>query len=394
MVLVTVVSSRLISREIERRREIDRGLRASEARYRLLVDRNLAAIARTRRDGVVLECNQAMVRLLGCGSRDEVLGMNASDFYADPADRERLVSGFAPGGGVVDREVRFRRKNGDLIWVSITFLEYEDEGQPSFEAVMLDITDRKATSARIEELNAALARQIQDLAAANQELDAFSYSISHDLRAPLRAMQGFSEALLEDYGERLDATGHDYAQRIVAASRQMDALIQDLLAYSRLVRAEVSLDPVSLETVVDEACGALEMEIKDREGEVLVERPLARVMAHRAVLGQIVSNLVGNALKFTSPGTPPRVRIRTERAGGRVRLWVEDNGIGIAPEHRERIFRAFERLHGIQQYPGTGIGLAIVQKGAARLGGQAGVESEPGAGSRFWVELAPAEAAA
>jgi PAS domain S-box-containing protein len=390
----TVVSSRLISREIERRREIDRGLRASEARYRLLVDRNLAAIARTRRDGVVLECNEAMVRLLGCASREEVLGMNASQFYADPAEREHLVSGFAPGGGVVDREVRFRRKNGDLIWVSITFLEYEDEGQPSFEAVMLDITDRKATSARIEELNAALARQNHDLGAANQELDAFSYSISHDLRAPLRAMQGFSEALLEDYGERLDATGHDYARRIVAASRQMDALIQDLLAYSRLVRAEVSLDPVSLETVVDEACGALEIEVKELGGEIAVERPLGRVLAHRSVLGQIVTNLLSNAVKFTKPDTPPRVRVRSERAHGRVRLWVEDNGIGIASEHRERIFRAFERLHGMQQYPGTGIGLAIVQKGAARLGGQAGVESEPGAGSRFWVELAEAEATA
>ena len=394
VVVVTVVSSRLISREIERRREIDRGLRASEARYRLLVDRNLAAIARTRRDGTVLECNEAMVRLVGYDSREEVLGMNASQFYADPAEREHLVSGFAPGGGVVDREVRFRRRNGDLIWVSITFLEYEDEGQPSFEAVMLDITDRKATSARIEELNAALARQNRDLGAANQELDAFSYSISHDLRAPLRAMQGFSEALLEDYGERLDATGHDYARRIVTASRQMDALIQDLLAYSRLVRAEVSLEPVSLETVVDEACGALEIEVKDLGGEIAVERPLGRVLAHRAVLGQIVTNLLSNAVKFTKPDTPPRVRVRSEKAHGRVRLWVEDNGIGIASEHRERIFRAFERLHGVQQYPGTGIGLAIVQKGAARLGGQAGVESEPGAGSRFWVELADAGATA
>ena len=393
VVVVTVVSSLLISREIERRREIDRGLRASEARYRLLVDRNLAAIARTRRDGAVLECNDAMVRLLGCASREEVLGMNASDFYAEPADRERLVSGFAPGGGVVDREVRFRRKNGELIWVSITFLEYEDEGQPSFEAVMLDITDRKTTSGRIEELNAVLARQIGDLAAANQELDAFSYSISHDLRAPLRAMQGFSEALLEDYGERLDATGHDYANRIVAGSRQMDVLIQDLLAYSRLVRAEVSLDPVSLETVVDEARGALELEVKERGGEIVVDRPLGRVLAHRAVLGQIVTNLLGNAVKFTRPDAPPRVRVRGERGHGRVRLWVEDNGIGIAPEHHERIFRAFERLHGMQQYPGTGIGLAIVQKGATRLGGQAGVESEPGAGSRFWVELAEAEGA-
>ena len=259
---------------------------------------------------------------------------------------------------------------------------------------MLDITDRKATSARIEELNAALGRQNEGLAAANQELDAFSYSISHDLRAPLRAMQGFSEALLEDYGERLDATGHDYAKRIVGAARQMDTLIQDLLAYSRLVRAEVSLDTVSLETVVHEACGALELEIKDRGGEIEVERPLGRVRAHRAVLGQIVTNLLTNAVKFTRPDTPPRVRVRSECAAGRVRLWVEDNGIGIDPQHRERIFRAFERLHGAQQYPGTGIGLAIVQKGATRLGGQAGVESEPGAGSRFWVELAEAESAA
>jgi PAS domain S-box-containing protein len=394
VVVVTVVSSLMISREIGRRRAIDRGLRASEARYRLLVDRNLAAIARTRRDGVVLECNPAMVRLLGCASREEVLGMNASDFYVDPAERERLLSAFAPEGGAVDREVRFRRKDGTEIWVSVTFLEYEDNGQPSFEAVMLDITDRKATSARIEELNAALARQIEGLAAANQELDAFSYSISHDLRAPLRAMQGFSEALLEDYGGRLDATGHDYANRIVTASRQMDTLIQDLLAYSRLVRAEVSLDTVSLETVVDEACGALEIELKERGGEIAVERPLGRVRGHRAVLGQIVTNLLTNAVKFTRPDTPPRVRVRSARDEGRVRLWVEDNGIGIEPQHRERIFRAFERLHGAQQYPGTGIGLAIVQKGATRLGGQAGVESEPGAGSRFWVDLAEADEAA
>ncbi|MGH7396491.1 MAG: sensor histidine kinase, partial [Candidatus Rokuibacteriota bacterium] len=393
VVVVTVVSSVLISREIERRRAIDRELRASAARYRKLFDRNMAAITRTRRDGVVLDCNAAMVRLLGCGSREEVLGMNASHFYADPPDRERLLSGLAPGAGAVDREVRFLRKNGDPFWVSMTFVEYEERGQPVFEAVMVDISDRKAASERIEELNAALARQIQELAAANQELDAFSYSISHDLRAPLRAMQGFSDALLEDYGARLDATGHDYAQRIVTASRQMDALIQDLLGYSRLVRAAVSLDPVSLETAVDEACGPLEVEVKERGGEIIVERPLPRVRAHRAVLAQIVTNLLSNAIKFTRAETPPRVRVRCESGRGRVRLWVEDNGIGIAPEHRERIFRAFERLHGAQEYPGTGIGLAIVQKGASRLGGQAGVESEPGAGSRFWVELAEAEGA-
>jgi PAS domain S-box-containing protein len=394
-VVITLGSILLIGREIERRRRMDRGRRAAEARYQQLFDRNLAGMARTRReDGTVLECNPAMARILGYRSREEVLGLNARDLYVDPADRQRIVSSVPPGGGLVDQEVRFRRKSGEVIWVSMTSVEVEDDGQPAFEALVLDVTDRRNAREQIQGLNAALARQVGELDAVNRELDAFSYSISHDLRAPLRAMQGFSEALLEDYGDRLDAAGHDYAQRIVAASRQMDTLIQDLLAYSRLVRTEIALDPVSLEAVVDEACAPLEQEVKERGGEIAVERPLGRVLAHRTVLGQIVANLLTNALKFTRPETPPRVRIHAERGPDRLRLWVEDNGIGIAPEHRERIFRAFERLHGMQQYPGTGIGLAIVQKGAQRLGGQAGVESEPGTGSRFWVELREAQAPA
>jgi len=242
------------------------------------------------------------------------------------------------------------------------------------------------------ELEQRVQERTRELEVANQELDAFSYSISHDLRAPLRAMQGFTEALLEDYGERLDATGQDYAQRIVAASHRMDGLIQDLLAYSRLSRTEVRLDPVNVETVVDEVCAQLATEFKDRGAEISIDRPLARVMAHGTVFGQILANLLTNAVKFVSPTTRPRIRIWSDVRGDRVRLWVEDNGIGIVPEHRERIFRAFERLHGVEQYPGTGIGLAIVQKGIARLGGHVGVESTPGQGSRFWVELKSAEA--
>jgi signal transduction histidine kinase len=242
------------------------------------------------------------------------------------------------------------------------------------------------------ELEQRVQERTRELEAANQELDAFSYSISHDLRAPLRAMQGFTEALLEDYGEGLDATGQDYAQRIVAASHRMDLLIQDLLAYSRLSRTEVRLDAVKVESVVDDVCAQLATELKDRGAEISVDRPLARVMAHRTVFGQILANLLTNAVKFVSPTTLPRIRIWTDIRSDWVRLWVEDNGIGILPEHRERIFRAFERLHGVEQYPGTGIGLAIVQKGIARLGGQVGVESVPGQGSRFWVELKSAEA--
>jgi signal transduction histidine kinase len=242
------------------------------------------------------------------------------------------------------------------------------------------------------ELERRVHERTRELEAANQELDAFSYSISHDLRAPLRAMQGFTEALLEDYGEHLDSTGQDYAQRIVAASHRMDALIQDLLAYSRLSRTEVRLDPVNVETVVDEVCGQLATDLEDRGATITVDRPLARVMAHRTVFGQVLGNLLTNAVKFVAPDTPPRVRIWTEPRGEWVRLSVEDNGIGIVAEHRDRIFRAFERLHGAERYPGTGIGLAIVQRGMARLGGQVGVESTVGQGSVFWVELKSAEA--
>ena len=219
------------------------------------------------------------------------------------------------------------------------------------------------------------------------ELEAFTYSVSHDLRAPLRAMEGFSQALLEDYADRLDPVGQDYAQRIAAAAQHMDILIQDLLAYSRLNRIEIKLRLVVLEGVVQEALSLLTTEIQEKGAQVAVERPLPRLVGHRATLVQVVGNLLSNAIKFVAPGVKPQVRVCAEECEEWVRLWVEDNGIGIAPEHHELIFRIFERLHGVEAYPGTGVGLAIVRKGVERLGGRVGVESEPGRGSRFWVEL-------
>jgi signal transduction histidine kinase len=225
----------------------------------------------------------------------------------------------------------------------------------------------------------------------NEELEAFAYSISHDLRAPLRAMHGFSQALLEDYGERLDETGRKYAERVVVGAKGMDQLIQDLLAYSRVSREDLRLGYVDLARVTRQAAVQLQDEIAARGARLLVDEPLPAVVGHEGTLAQVVANLLGNAVKFVPPGTAPELRVRAERRDGRVRLWFEDNGIGIAPEHHERIFRVFERLHGVEQYPGTGIGLAIVRKGMERMGGRAGVESKPGAGSRFWIELPAVE---
>jgi PAS domain S-box-containing protein len=238
-----------------------------------------------------------------------------------------------------------------------------------------------------EELEHRVIERTQELEEANAELESFSYSVAHDLRAPLRAVQGLTQALVEDYASELDETGRDYGERIIGAVKRMDLLIQDLLAYAKLSRSDPRLGPVSLVAVVRDVLAQQELEMSSRHATVDVAEPLPDVVGHHATLVQVVGNLVSNALKFVAPGTLPRVAIRAEHARGRVRLWVEDNGIGIEPAHQARIFRVFERLHGVESYPGTGIGLAIVRKGMDRLGGSSCVESAPGRGSRFCVDL-------
>jgi signal transduction histidine kinase len=234
-------------------------------------------------------------------------------------------------------------------------------------------------------------RKFSDLEEVKRELDGFAYTVAHDLRSPLRAMTGFSEALLEEYSNKLDPTGQDYARRIHESARRMDGLIQDLLAYSRLSRGDIVLQPVDLGAILQEILAQMSPELKERRACVSLAEPLPRVTAHPVLLNQILTNLLSNAIKFISPGVDPQVRIRAERSADAVRLWVEDNGIGIAAEHHERIFRVFERLHLQERYPGTGIGLAIVRRAVERLHGQAGVESELGKGSRFWISLKQVE---
>jgi signal transduction histidine kinase/DNA-binding response OmpR family regulator len=237
------------------------------------------------------------------------------------------------------------------------------------------------------ELEQRVAERTAELREINVELEAFSYSVSHDLRTPLRSIQGFAQILLEEYEDRLEAVGRDYVQRIVAAARRMDSLTEGLLTYSRLSRTAVELIPISLEEVVEDALIQLEPEIRSKEAQVAVERPLPQVMGHYVTLVQAVANLLANSLKFVAPGVRPQVRVWAEERDDRVYFRLRDNGIGIAPEYQERIFRIFERLHGPDTYAGTGIGLSIVHKGVERMGGQVGVESAPDQGSTFWVEL-------
>jgi PAS domain S-box-containing protein len=262
-----------------------------------------------------------------------------------------------------------------------------------YQAVKRESDERMQALETIRELNENLERRVADRTAAleeiTRELDSFASTVAHDLRAPLRIMKGFSELLLEDYsGKVLDAAGQECARKIDQASVRMSRLVDDLLAYSRLARADVPIHSVDLDAAVAETLKNMAEEIRGSKAEMTVERPLGRVLGHGGFLGQVLGNLLGNALKFVPPGAAPRVRLRTTPApDGRLRLWVEDNGIGIALEYHDRIFNVFERLHRPDQYPGTGLGLAIVRRAVDRMGGEVGVESVPDQGSRFWIEL-------
>jgi len=243
-------------------------------------------------------------------------------------------------------------------------------------------------------LETAVEERTEELRQSLQSVENLCYTIAHDLRAPLRGMQGFARALMEDHGASLDNLGASYAQRIVRAAVRMDALITDLLAYGRLGTADVTAVQIELDTIIDSFLADYAEEIKTRCATICVERMLPVVIANRTMLTQVTANLLLNAMKFVAPGVAPNIRVFAEPKENRVRLCIEDNGIGIAAEHRGKLFQIFQRLHGPEQYPGTGMGLAIAKRAMERMGGTVGFTSQAGSGSTFWIDLPRAGALA
>jgi len=361
-----------------------------EKYYRLFQNSNDAIFIQDL-NGRIIDVNKKLLSLFGY-DRSEIMSVSMADLVdvAEHSKYRGAIELLVKEGATVF-EIDLKRKNGEPFPAEVSASTFAVNGEKVVQAVVRNISERKRAEEEFKKyrkhLEAFVAQRTDQLEAANKELESFAYSVSHDLRAPLRAMEGFASALLEDYAEKLDETGRDYANRVVSAAQHMDILIQDLLAYSRLSRSALKPNAVSLDGVLGEVMHQLSSDIQKMDAQIRVERPLPEVMGDHATLVQVLSNLLSNAIKFVEPGVKPRVNIRAETLSNKVRLWVEDTGIGIAPEYYDRIFRIFERLQGMEAYPGTGVGLAIVKKGLERMGGSAGLESVPGQGSKFWVEL-------
>jgi PAS domain S-box-containing protein len=365
--------------------------RIAEQRFRLLVEGVTDyAIYSLDPHGNITSWNSGAERIKGY-SADEIIGQHFSQFYAPEdaaANMPSRVLATAEREGHFEGEGWRVRKDGSRFWASVvvTALRDEEGTLTGFSKVTRDVTDRKRLLDELRQHAADLEVQIAERERTTAELEAFSYSVSHDLRAPLRAIEGFASALKEDYGAQFDATASDYLEQIMRASTRMNRLVQDLLDYGRVNRIDIQPQAITVRPLIE---GVVRDSFAEQPIKISGDANV-RVAAHEATLTQALTNLISNAIKFTRQGESADVTVEITPAPARpgfVRVAVQDKGIGIAPQHIGRIFKVFERLHGIEEYPGTGIGLAIVKRGVERMGGHVGVESKQGEGSTFWIEL-------
>ncbi len=341
-------------------------------------------------EGRFLRMNDTELEWLGY-RREEVVGRHIESFFTAESLRKHRQTFplFKESGRMRDLEHDFVRKDGSVLTVSINATAVRDaEGRFLMtRSSVADIGGRKRVEAEINRLNLDLRHRAALLEAANKELESFSYSVSHDLRAPLRAMDGFAQILEEDYSDRLDAEARKTIAVIRQSSQHMGQLIDDLLALSRLGRADINAAEVDMAQLahraLEEACEASE------RPPALKTEPLPTAWGDRALLQQVWRNLLFNAVKFSSRAHAPEVRIYARAGDSGPVYCISDNGAGFDMRYYDKLFGVFQRLHASDEYPGTGVGLAIVQRIVARHGGRVWAESKPGEGATFYFWLPP-----
>jgi PAS domain S-box-containing protein len=367
------------------------------ARERLLADEHLRLLVECVRDYAILmldaegrvESWNTGAQLIKGYTADEIVGRHFSMFYT-PEDRAdgkpaRLLEGARRKGHVEDEGWRVR-KDGSRFWANVTVTSVRDAQETllGFAKVTRDLTERR----RVEEERLAHERELREVVArleeANRELDSFTYSVSHDLRAPLRAIDGFARVLLEEHGATLGDDGQRVAQIVCKNTRKMGQLIDDLLGFARLSRQELretSIDMTpfvtGLATEVLETGRAIDVQVGDL--------PVAR--GDPALLKQVWLNLLGNAVKYTRPREKAVIRVAGESRDGWAIYTVEDNGVGFDETYKKKLFGVFQRLHSASEFEGTGVGLALVHRIVQRHGGTVNAESKPNEGARFSFSL-------
>ena len=368
------------ARDITRRKQAEEALRQSEQRFSSMLEavRDYAIIFLDL-DGRVASWNKGAERIKGYRA-EEIVGQHFSRFYP-PADiangkPERELQVATSEGRFEDEDWRVR-KDGSRFWANVVVSALRDAGGKAngFVKITRDLTARKHTEDKLK-------RYAEELKRSNQELEHFAYVASHDLQEPLRTVSGFSQLLARRYQGKLDADADEFITFVVEGATRMQTLINDLLVFSRIGTRANPLAPVDWRKIFQAATENLEVAIAE-SGAVITNDPLPALVADQAQLTQLFQNLFSNAIKFRRREEPPRIHVSAVRQDGAWQFSVRDNGIGIAPQHFDRIFIIFQRLHGREEYSGTGIGLAICKKIVERHGGRVWVESEPGTGSTF-----------
>ena len=386
----------LYGRDITERKQAEDALRESEDKFKYVFDYSVVGKSITQFDGG-MQVNRALCSMLGY-SVEEMLSQKWQDI-THPADIEltqnqidSLLSGEKDSVRFVKR---FIHKNGSVVWVDLSSsIRRNQQHQPLYlMSAVVDITERKQAEDEVHQLNAELEQRVEartaQLEAANKELEAFSYSISHDLRAPLRAMDGFSRILLEDYGPQLDAEAQRFLKIVCDNAQQMGHLIDDLLAFSRLSRQPVNKQLVDMNELVSRVVDDVRGDQPARSVE-LICGDLPPVQGDPILLKQVWINLLSNAFKFTLKCEAARIEIGCQVDQDQPIYFVRDNGAGFDMRYAEKLFGVFQRLHRAQDYEGTGVGLAIVRRIVDRHGGRIWAEAQQDQGATFYFTLNPA----
>lgn len=380
-----------IVRDITTRAEAERNLRASEARFRDLLESAPDAILVTDEQGCIQLVNAETERLFGY-RRGELIGRRIETLV--PGRYRGKHVGYREG---YQRDARTRpmgaglelyglRKDGSEFPVSIGLSPTRtDQGLTVFCGVR-DITEQKASEARIHELNQRLQLDNAELAAVNKELEAFSYSVSHDLRAPLRAIDGFSQALAEDAGSLLNTEHLSHLNRVRHAAQRMGHLIDDLIKLARVTRTDIKIDDVDLTEIARRIAESLQDSAPERQVEFSIA-PGLQVSGDTRLLQVALDNLLNNSWKFTAPRSPAQIEFGRTEVDGEPAFFVRDNGVGFDMSYAGKMFGAFQRFHDTREFAGTGIGLATVQRIIHKHGGRIWADSQPGDGATFYFTL-------